>query len=62
MCIRRVPLETEGPARRTDGSKPGSCGDKGKPQNLQAEPKTRNLPPVLEACLGFVKGTFGVRN
>jgi len=60
--MRRIPVETEGPAWQAKGHKPMASGDSGKPQQIQAESKTGSLPPVLENCLGFIKGTFGITN
>ena len=60
MCMRRIPNETVSPAWQTKGPKPMTSGDSGKPQQIQVESKTSSLPPVLENCLGFIKGTFGI--
>ena len=60
MCMRRIPSETESPAWQTKGPEPMAFGDSGKPQQFQAEPKPSSLPPVLENCIGFIKGTFGI--
>jgi len=54
--------EMEISAQKAEGAKPTTCEDKEKPQNFQTKPKTSSLPPVLEACLGFIRGTFGFRN
>ena len=63
MCIRRFMLsEMDISAQKAEGAKPMACEEKGNSQISQTEPKTSSLPPVLEACLGFIRGTFGFKN
>jgi len=63
MCMRRVCIDSvdmEIPKKSAQSLAEPMISEGGeKPQPSQSTYNSRSLPPLLENCLGFIKGTFG---